>query len=183
MVSCGHFHSTCINFHSLCALFKNFSTILNFSFCKFCLYHSVMVTTSTILNNRPINTLALAINFPFNLPCYPPFRADGAINAIQRQLQQKVSVPQPGLQRSTPRSFENKPLLSSSSYISSQPSHRGTVLNRMLFPFYLCEFSWHVAHHIRSNHWQIVKVSNRLQGKPFSTNCSPTCQDKICLVD
>lgn len=56
------------------------------------------------------------------------------------------------------------------------------VLNRMLFPFYLCEFSWHVMHHIRSNHWQIVKVSNRLQRKPFSTNCSLTGQDKIYIL-
>lgn len=41
------------------------------------------------------------------------------------------------------------------------------VLNRMLFPFYLCEFSWHVMHHIHSNHWQIVKFLRGYRGNHF----------------
>lgn len=134
MVSCRHFNYTCMNFHSLCTLFKEFSSILNFSFCKFCLHHSVMVTTSTILNNGPINTWALPINFPFNPPRHPQFRADKVMNAVQRQLLQKVSASQPGLQRSAPTSFEYKPLLSFSSYISSQPSHRDSP-EQDAFPF------------------------------------------------
>lgn len=122
-------NSAHIKFCSTCRLFKlfhKFPPIWNFSIYKHCFYCIELVTTGTNQNNNPIDKWALTINFPFNFPHYPQLRVDNAINETPRQLLQKVSLLQPGLQMLTAKNSECKALLFSSSYISSQPFHKGS---------------------------------------------------------